>query len=151
MKWKVQVRSHRFIPYPAENFLKVMKEDRGNIIFIPPDYIPTQNCQVQMYTVSSCNESGLWDYYEERIEKACESFIDPFNLTYKNIFCYLCNIGNNTLTVNMSCPELTPKMGKNDITPPFFGILDISIAKGETVGEDMRCERSQFVDKVTVR
>ena len=149
IQWNFQIQSHNYIPFPSENFFDTLKEDRGNIIFIPPEYVQVQHCTVPMYTVSSCNESGLWDVYEERFEKACEAFIDPYNSTYKNYFCYLCNIAiNDTTSVNESCLEYH-QAGLNVKTPNFFAILDISAASGEVDNEVMACEQSQIVDKVT--
>ena len=149
MSWKFEIQSNKYIPFQAENFLKIIRKDRGNIIFIPPGYIAVQTCDVPVYNISSCNESRLWDHYEERLEKACEAFIDPFNLTYKNFFCFLCNIAGSTSTEKFSCPtHATSEI--NRVTPPFFAILDMSVVMGERKEQKVHCDNSQFVDEITV-
>ncbi|KAL3832445.1 hypothetical protein ACJMK2_024087 [Sinanodonta woodiana] len=45
------------------------------------------------YTISTCNETGLWMDYDPSIEWACESFQPGviFLEDFQNIFCYICN------------------------------------------------------------
>ena len=107
----------------------------------------TEECELINYSVSSCNETGLWLHYDENIETACTSFIDPFNLTYKNYFCYMCNTENteaNTDVKNWRC-DADPSQIK-DITPPFFALLDLSTVTGEEKSVALRCDSSQFTD-----
>ena len=43
-------------------------------------------------TISQCNVTGMWDVWDEEVEKTCKSYDRKF-LVFKNIFCYACNIG----------------------------------------------------------
>ena len=48
-------------------------------------------------TTDQCNVTGQWDDYDVGLERAC-SELPPNSATlpYKNIFCYLCNKGNDS-------------------------------------------------------
>ena len=49
--------------------------------------------------VSTCNTTGLWTYYDDKVERACASFTSPVKRRYKNVFCYMCNTGYRPLVV----------------------------------------------------
>jgi hypothetical protein len=43
-----------------------------------------------LFTVSSCNVSGMWKEYDEDIDFACQTYKNKHKF-FKNIFCYICN------------------------------------------------------------
>ena len=90
--WSLKIHNDVFNKFPEKDLLAKIRSSKGNIFFVPPDYIMVDACFLPPYTISRCNVSGLWSSYDEYIVQSCNLFIDPFNSTYKNSFCYLCNI-----------------------------------------------------------
>ena len=149
IQWKLKVYNDHYISIPNERLLAVIEEQKGNVLFIPPSFLYVEKCSWPAYTVSTCNETGLWDEYNEVTEEACHSFIDPFNSTYQNYYCYLCNSPSSWETVPLvdtNCiePYIPPII---DITPPFFAILDAAVVTGDQREENtLICDGNQFAD-----
>ena len=144
LTWEFKVASDMFIAVPVKNILAKIKESKGNIFFVQPKHTNTMTCIFHSYTVSSCNETGLWPEYDEYIAEACSSFVDPFNATYKNYFCYLCNIKERVPEENWTC--IGDGSPIKDVSPRFFALLDIATVKGEDKSELLDCDGSQFTD-----
>ena len=76
---------------------------------------------------SRCNETGLWDKYDAKLEQSClgftsaylHPFLSGFDI-YKNVFCYVCNQGNETIMDK--CPS--SDTGSKSTTTPFTAVLD---------------------------
>ena len=105
------------------------------------------NCTIgDSYSISSCNASGKWPVYNESLEWACAAFIDPFNSTYRNYFCYLCNSPTpQTQQWNWTCSGMTSDI--IGVSPPFQAILDVSEATGhQEVEQALTCSAVQFTD-----
>ena len=139
-----------------ETFLQTIKENRCNIFFKTP-YIEgtrkpfTEMCKEQIYTISKCNVTGLWSAYNETTDIACDSFVDAFNMTYKNYFCWLCNTNGHLPKDRWKCRD--PDMGAGaSINPPFVAILDLSAVKTKDENtEELKCdEDNQFEDRKMV-
>ena len=143
ISWKFLIYNTReFVgSVSEENLLKLIRETMGNIVFQPPAYIKVQTCYVPPYSISTCNETGLWpEYmYDENIENACHSFLDPFNLTYKNYFCFLCNTAENVSPKNGDCVK-----EPLEIRRPV-GLEDLVNVKNDTDGA-LDCGSLQFED-----
>ena len=149
IEWKLHINSHKHIPLPTTNLLETIRRTRGNIYFVPPVYIDEPYClPFAPYTITTCNETGLWRNYDIETELACESFIDPFNLTYKNYFCYVCNVEEVEPWDSWTCPPLG---GFNSETPKFSAIIDAAFAKhGGLASDALNCETTQFQDEKLV-
>ena len=153
IKWKLKVLSSKYISLPDDKLLAKVREVHGNIIFeIPGKYIPAHRCNVPSYEITTCNSTGLWPKYDSGIDIACQSFIDPFNFTFKNYFCYLCNSAENLPPDQWMCKSWLPNSQELsiNIVPPFFAILDVSIVKGGQSSTSFSCEITQFKDEIMV-
>ena len=128
-KWKLEIHCHEVIPLTVVNLLATLKDKKCNIIFRLPDNLWFQNecTSWPPYTISRCNETGLWPVYDEITESACDAFVDPFNFTYKNYFCYLCNMPDQDFLEDWRCRKEFGQI--NDVSPPFFAILDLEVFK----------------------
>ena len=155
IKWKLQIYIQQYLAFPNDNLLAALREQNGNIIFIPPSYLVTEKCFWPPYYISACNITGLWPVYDEKIELACHAFIDPFNQTFQNYFCYLCNTANyqeqewlfeeqEWLSDNWTCVPF--ELHFKEISPPFFALLDVSVVNGDEDENTLVCDSDQFMD-----
>ena len=146
----MDIQNHHYISIPNGNLLEELKQQRGNIFFSPPSYVAVKECNALTLQISRCNETGLWKTYNKFLETACKSFLDPFNYTYKNYFCYLCNVPDILPEGTWECPFQDRVGGITNINPPFFAILDISAIKDELAHEKLHCDPDQIKDEVMV-
>ena len=131
-----------FIKFPHNNLLDRIKANRGNIFFTPPKFVKSYKpCFMPEYTIGKCNETGLWNIYDKVIVLACNSFIDPYNYTYKNVFCFLCNqrnIGPFNL-LETDCKEEEYGEGK----PGFTASVSRDAVLGYASKEQLSCGTRQ--------
>ena len=157
--WRLEIFCYEpMYPFPsAENLLQKIKEDRCNIFFRSPyggggsfkTY--TEPCTEQFYTISECNVTGLWMQYNETVDKACNSYVDAFNTTYKNYFCWLCNTNGILPSEEWECRDPNQGAGASYV-PPFAAILDLSAINTKATGTaDLACKATQFEDRKLVR
>ena len=105
---------HRSVFHPDEmTDLKIgFSAGFSNIHFVPRMRNLVQPCEA--YDVNSCNQTGLWDAYDETVEKIChEGHSVPIlhrisygydRLRFKNIACVYCNAGDNfNSNTTLSC------------------------------------------------
>lgn len=149
VRWQPQLYNDRYFRLPDKSLLSKLRQQSGNILFKPPAFVSVRMCTVPPYRISKCNVTGEWSTYDEEAERACVSFVDPFNSTYKNYFCYKCNSPAPNLTpTSAACIETyTSKEG----VPPFFAILDVSSTNSEDPKEQLFCNLTQFPDLKKVR
>ena len=146
-KWKLEVYCDEIISLTDENFLDIIVQKKCNILYEPPSYAILTDCKDwPKYYISTCNETGKWDSYDEFMERACNAFVDPFNQTYKNYFCMLCNT-----PTRFQNQDHTYCVGNHDniisVSPPFFAILDIDLWKEQQgMVPKLTCNPSQFKD-----
>ena len=96
--WTLDIYADNFITLPQTNLLERIKVNGENIFFSPPKFIKSDKpCNIPEYKISKCNETGLWNIYDKVTDLACNSFIDPYDHTYKNVFCFLCNQYNRAI------------------------------------------------------
>ena len=138
--WHVQLYCDDSVSLTDDNFVDKMEEKNCSMYFLQPDETQTQQCQRgYRYEISTCNETGLWPYYDQLTDLACQSFIDPFNLTYKNYFCYLCNTDQFQPKENRTCSPSDYDAHMLDITPPFTAIVNLEAIKPSTEKDLMDC------------
>ena len=152
--WKFNLKGTRFITFPAKRILQELVDTRGNIEFLPDKYIdiglyckpPPDNL------IETCNVTRQWQNFNANIKTACESFTDPFNGSYKNIFCFVCNHGNtqlSSLSNDTKCPE-----GPSDSLIPFRPIFSITtdhimVENGHNAAH-LICKDDEFQDLYSV-
>ena len=146
--WYLQILSDNAVFLPNLNLLTDTESNRDNVLLIPPHYVMVQPCDPNFsYEISTCNETGLWKRYEEDIETACHSFIDPFNNTYKNYFCYLCN-EDEPETEDLKCKR---RVGVSDgALSTFAPVVTISDITGQQQSQKLECTGIEFPDENAV-
>ena len=89
----------------------------SNIHFVPVVKDLTKRCKT--YDITSCNQTGLWDMYNDLIETACleghilpiMSTIDGKLLTFKNIGCLHCNMRKDFSKSRLTCSYWRNQLG----------------------------------------
>ena len=117
MEWTAEIVSYsairRSIFFPnldsLMNTLKRIKTDFCNIHFMPGDESLARTCKA--YDIIFCNQTGLWDIYNESVEAVClhgsqlpiTGRINEGLFTFKNIGCLHCNTGSDLSKGALSC------------------------------------------------
>ena len=88
----------------------------SNIHFVPTENDLAKRCD--LYDITSCNQTGLWDDYDELAEKVCmDGYQLPImasidtRLTFKNIGCLRCNLAEGLVKSRLECGFLKIKPG----------------------------------------
>ena len=151
INWKLQIYSNQHLSFPDNDLLHKIRTTRGNIFFQKPEYVKTLSCDpLPEYTIDSCNKTGLWMNYDETTKEACDAFVDPFNYTYKNYFCYLCNVATPLSLNDTICPIKPSAQRLGPATPQFVAELDLYTIVGENNQEKLICKGTQFTDEYLV-
>ena len=110
---------------------------------------------------STCNETGLWNTYNESIDSACLSFSMPFFKqggksrkgvkVFRNVYCYMCNFNANLKSVPQDCPVVEELFSKSSWGPRFSILLDTNEYLKETAGEKDACRVDEIYDPYLVR
>ena len=108
-KFQMQIQCGELIPVTYKSILSTVRDKKCNIFYRSAKSSPGVNCSIPGYKINRCNVTGLWQVQNDTIKQACEAFIDPFNSTYQNYSCYLCNSGEIISRGNWVCPALYPK------------------------------------------
>ena len=118
--WNLYIMCGNTITFNRENILQVFEENACEVYLSIPETVRyVQSCKaVPEYTISTCNVTGQWSNYNRSIEVACNSFTDPFNQTYRNYFCYLCNVNTPLPRDQRACPRPT-KLRQSGLEAPF--------------------------------
>ena len=146
VNWKLRIQSNTPLSFPHNHLFEEIRKTRGNVFYQPPEYAFTQTCKSADYTIDTCNVTGLWQTFDEDIKTACESFVDPFNNTYKNIFCLRCNGGERFLTEECHIKQVNRMIKR----PHFAANLDLSFIRSGPDTAALVCEDSQFEDEIKV-
>ena len=149
--WDLEISCGSILQLPDKNLLQTIKEKQCNMNYIPPKDSSIQHeCKIVPYSISECNITGRWEKYDPMLEAGCHSFVDPFNQTFANVFCYLCN------TLMAAQLELSfCKLGSgdilDDISPPFSAILDLDVINSMVREDTLYCNKyTQFRDEKLV-
>ena len=148
--WRVKIHCNQLVAVTDEDLVNSIRNKRCNIFYIPPWHKKARPCSIPQYRINQCNETGLWQVYNDTLIRACESFVDPFNYTYRNFFCYLCNSREIIPRGNWYCPAPLQETqnSSQDYTTTLYTI-DVLTQKAnkETV-----CDLdTQFMDYKMVR
>ena len=150
MPYETKIECEKPVALTYSKMQQIIKGDTRecNVTFKPPFFSEGWLCAP--YQISTCNVTGLWQEYDESIELACESFVDTFNLTYKNMFCYLCNSNTDLLPYQMNCVNVSlDESSVSSINPPFLAILDLdSVSRELAHTKTVNCDvHTQFTDE----
>ena len=150
VRWEINVSCNAFDAITHEQMVRIIKKRQCNITFKAPEKKKVQGCIP--YTISTCNVTGQWRVYNETLETACNSFVDPYNYTYKNVFCYLCNTDDSDHVDQRHCPKIKMKLGSvSGYTPPFLAIMDLNAVSKYQTNENLQCNKAtQFTDNKLV-
>lgn len=149
--WRMEIHCHDVITVTDFNFLNIIRNKKCNIFYKPPSrwfqtFVP---CSIPQYKISQCNETGLWSAYNDTIKQACDSFVDPFNSTYRNYFCYLCNSREVIPRESWNCP--VPLQNDKTLRPVYTMTPDISLLTKQR-NKDTDCDlKTQFLDYKKVK
>ena len=149
--WDLEITCGTILQLPDKNLLQSIKERQCNIIFTPPRDTDVSTCEIVSYSISECNVTGNWEMYDQVLEDGCSSFVDPFNQTYANVFCYLCNTPVADQLESSVC--VNPEVDNLDsISPPFSAILDLDVINSMVMEDTLYCNKyTQFRDEKLVR
>ena len=130
VEWQIRTR---YWPTLFSNISQLLKSIFSDHSVLTTEVPVIQLKLAEMYRclipqVSKCNESGLWRHFDETIVRACEMYESPIFIpdhiriyTYKNIYCYICNVEfvriDNTVCANW---EIESK----DIGHDFSALID---------------------------
>ena len=148
--WDLDITCGSILQLPDKNLLQTIKEKQCNMYYIPPRDTFVHECTIVPYSISECNITGRWEKYDPMLEAGCHSFVDPFNQTYANVFCYLCN----TLMADqleLSICTLPDAGSLGQISPPFSAILDLDVINSIVREDTLYCNKfTQFKDEKLV-
>ena len=145
--WTFKFKCDDVLDLHEGNLRSQMHTKNCSINFITPVDLPNPSYCIRVpYRISKCNETGLWPVYDEKIDLACNAFVDPFNLTYKNYFCYICNIDVPQPESDWQCSVVLEEFDLN-IAPPFGALLDFNTLRRWENDEVLTCDEwTQFAD-----
>ena len=160
LSWDISLECDGTPQLHTGNIIDQMRDHNCSAVFKPFNNIAVQKrgmspklgvlCHAFTYEISTCNETGLWPVYNATTDIACNSFIDPFNRTYKNYFCYLCNVERPIDIDKHVCRASEDNI--NRFTPSFNAVLDINTIKRWDSGDTLACDSgAQFEDYKLVR
>ena len=85
------------------------------------------------------------------IEAACNSFLDIFNRTYRNYFCYLCNTANPDPPEHWTCEAPRDQPDQSDAAR-YSVDLSVDLIEKIEDGVVLNCDpETQFVDLKKVK
>ena len=148
--WLLQIYCNDMITVTDEGLTNTIRIKRCNLFYKPPWHTTARLCSVPEYRITQCNETGRWQVYNDTFMRACESFVDPFNYTYRNYFCYLCNSRDIIPRDNWYCPvpSLETQTPSQDFTTTLHTIDVLRQKRNKETGCDLE---TQFMDYKMVR
>ena len=97
--------------------------------------------------VNTCKVSGLRRNFDATLKRACESFIDPYNHTYKNVFCYMCNQVNLTSLTNIYRTECQSRdLDRESRNFQFSATIDLDSVQNRNKPSILICDNDYIPD-----
>ena len=146
--WDLYIQCANTITFNRENILHVLEENECDVYLkIPATVRTVQTCSaLPEFTISTCNVTGLWTNYNRSIEVACNSFTDPFNQTFRNYFCYLCNVDTPLPRDQRACPWPT-NLQQSGLEAPFAFTVTYDMITSLQPDVSLNCHpKKQFKD-----
>ena len=149
LNWDIEFICNGSLTLTDDKLYDKLKKLNCSLFFAPPADVSVEECEVPEYSIAECNATGWWPYYETAIEKACHAFIDPFNRTYQNYFCYVCNTDQPVPRKHWNC--LTELQPWEEVMPPFVALINLEAVKEWQNDESLQCNLIyQFSNKKKV-
>ena len=143
--WKLNIFCTDFVSISDEDILAIIRKKKCNIFYENPHHEVDQRCVSTSFSIARCNETGLWPKFDKNIDRACQSFTDPFNLTYKNYFCYVCNTREPISPDIWQCS--VPRKHPPITNPPYSLSYDMGMINEAKNDELLECDtKRQFPD-----
>lgn len=124
--------------YKLEQVIHQIKTNKNcGLRFIPPPTVKSERLKSCGPFISECNVTGQWKHYEQLTDIACRSFSLRYGVTYRNVFCYLCNIDSSNGYIKPS----------SNIEKTFFPSFSLVLKFTPTLDEmreatsEQQCER----------
>ena len=154
--WDMSIECDESLQLPDRNIITQMEGQNCSAVFEPliNEAVFKHGLKAHMisfcdafeYTISICNVTGLWPVFNTTTDAACNSFIDPFNRTYKNYFCYVCNV-EHPLSIDQLFCKYTGEGNIDRVTPAFNAVLDINTIRRWEAGDTLTCDKdTQYED-----
>ena len=149
LNWDTELMCNGSLTLTDHHLYDRMKELNCSLFFVPPAGISVDECDEPGYSIAECNATGLWPQYDEMIEKACHAFVDPFNMTYQNYFCYVCNTDQLFPQHDWYCPTIDRVI--DEVMPSFVALINLEAVKKWQNEETLQCNLfNQFPDEKKV-
>ena len=142
--WELEVHCHKRLDASDIDSLDKTKHAKCNIFYRPPYRYGRYKCTFPHDTIRECNQSGLWRERNELIEWACAEYLDPFNATYENVFCYLCNVDDSPQPDKWYCPDVSPNVASRGA--PNIAKFDVDTWRSALYEESVCDQMTEFKD-----
>ena len=155
-RWQLLVYANQYISKSTKNIISTIIETRGNIFFLPPEFVKVRRCFFS-YTVGMCNVTGAWDRYDKDFKTACETYLDPYidpdGTSYKNYYCYTCNkatLSGDNDEKHIYCPVIGNEEKVPNVDPGFSTTFDPSDFDRSDTQDSLDCTSGQVEDNKLV-
>ena len=158
IQWQVVTTCFNILQADISTAVTTLLSDLCSIIVDVPEEIAAAaeeyRCFLPEY--SRCNETGFWDKYDAKLEESCLDFALTYFypephlksfILYKNVFCYVCNQGSQTIIIKDECPFLDT--GIKSTTKAFSALLDVKIYT-QPMTSEQKCGIAEIMDKHSV-
>ena len=160
-EWRMEARCEEVLYSTFSNLKLLLLSDKCDIINRVPSGKPGHpytTCFIPLY--SRCNQTGLWETYDQDIEWACNIhealFLEAdFEHTYlyKNAFCYECNQRENHSATTICKTDIISTI-RNNASPVFGTLIDYQrddYLENYQPTSDFACEVHEMFDPYLVR
>ena len=158
IQWQVKTTCNNILQANISTAVTTLLSDLCSIIVDVPEGIAAAAEEYQCFLpeYSRCNETGLWDKYDAKLEESCLDFTSIYFypkaslqsfILYKNVFCYVCNQGSQTIIIKDECPFLDTLSKSGTIA--FSALVDF---KRYTLPmpSEQKCGIAEIMDKHNV-
>ena len=155
IQWQVTTTCFDILLANISTALTTVLSDQCSIIVAAPETIGdiTEKYLCFLPEYSRCNETGLWDKYDEELEQSCLEYTSTYFYPtffgydiYKNAFCYVCN-QRHVSSIRSICSLL--ENGIASVNAPFTALLDYN-RYTQPIRNEQECGIAEIMDKFKV-
>ena len=152
IQWQVITTCSKILQANISTAVTILLSDLCSIIVDVPEGMAAAAEEYQCFLpeYSRCNETGLWDKYDAKLEESCLDFTSvyfypkgKYFVLYKNVFCSVCNQGSQTIIIEDECPFL-------DIETITFSVLLDFKRYTQPMTSEQKCGIAEIMDKHNV-
>ena len=146
-EWQIQLIDdnkyyrHRIVPHP-QSLMTWVDHHFFNVHFVPKNPSSIDKCNP--YDVTSCNQTGFWENYDEAIEMVCRvgedlpitHFVNGNGLLFKNIACVHCNVPSGFNNSQLFCgytPNFQEHSSRQTLTVNFHSFVGYQTSDKEDI------------------